>query len=177
MEHLDGNAGTVKYFGSFEHGKKHVIAMERMESDLLTRLNESHTPSYIISVCRGILKALVSIHKAGVAHMDIKLENILISKKKIVFCDFGFSKMGDEVQKMTQNSGTLRTVAPEICNDGEPYNGFYADVFSVGVIFHLMYLRHDLREHLQEGKGATPEQLSAAAVLNEHKSCYKNKDF
>ena len=42
-------------------------------------------------VTRQILKGLAYCHKKGVAHLDLKLENIMISKdfKKITMIDFG----------------------------------------------------------------------------------------
>ena len=39
-----------------------------------------------------LIEGISALHKAEYAHMDIKLENILISKKGILkYCDFGFS--------------------------------------------------------------------------------------
>jgi len=175
MEHLKQNPSAVTYVGSFEVSEKYVIVMERMDCDLFTRLNMPYNPDCIMYICRDILEALVNIHKAQVAHMDIKLENILLRKDdKIKFCDFGFSKMGNEVRTMTQDSGTLEYIAPEIFNPDASYNGFYADVFSLGIVFHLMHLRKHLRKNVRMH---TPGDFSVKAVLKKHESDYKNKQF
>ena len=42
-----------------------------------------------------LIEGISALHKAEYAHMDIKLENILISKMGVLkFCDFGFSMLG-----------------------------------------------------------------------------------
>jgi serine/threonine protein kinase len=42
-------------------------------------------------IMRQMLKGLAFCHKKGVAHLDLKLENIMISKdqKKVTLIDFG----------------------------------------------------------------------------------------
>jgi serine/threonine protein kinase len=61
-----------------------------------------------------ILDALEYLHSSrGLAHLDLKLENILISKDlKIKLCDFGFvEELRSKVQK---GKGTDGYKAPEI---------------------------------------------------------------
>lgn len=74
------------------------------------------------------------------AHIDIKLENILVSDDGILkLSDFGMVESLDA--KLTQQNGTLMYMAPEIANleHSETYEGLPADIFSLGVVFWLLH--------------------------------------
>lgn len=76
--------------------------------------------------------------QAKYAHMDIKLENVLISKEGILkFCDFGFSMpLKNFVPK---KMGTTNYMAPEIYNTHElPCQAGATDIFSLGVMFFML---------------------------------------
>lgn len=47
----------------------------------------------LIAICKQLINGIQGLHeKAGMAHMDIKLENILIANDgHLKFCDFGFA--------------------------------------------------------------------------------------
>ena len=80
-----------------------------------------------------ILKGIQAIHEAGICHRDIKPQNILFDKDfNIKICDFGYSTHNDE--NLTDLVGTPSYGAPEILNE-EPYDGFKADIFSLGVYY------------------------------------------
>ena len=76
--------------------------------------------------------------KAGLAHMDIKLENILISSEgHLKFCDFGFTMPGNTF--VNKKMGTQGYMAPEIYNAAEmPCKAQTTDLFSLGVLFFMM---------------------------------------
>jgi len=86
-----------------------------------------------------ILAGVEFLHaKAGVAHLDLKLENILIANHfQLKLCDFGFfEKMKGRVSK---NRGTHGYRAPETyLESNEGYDGARADFFSLGVILFIM---------------------------------------
>ena len=53
------------------------------------KIPEHHCKLYV----RGILQALVELHKKNIAHRDLKLANILITDDyQLKLADFGFSK-------------------------------------------------------------------------------------
>lgn len=57
--------------------------------DLINRyggkLNEAQIVHIMIDVCKGLLH----MHSLGLAHRDIKVENILLHNKQFKLCDFG----------------------------------------------------------------------------------------
>lgn len=86
-----------------------------------------------------ILDGVEFLHsKAGVAHLDLKLENILLGNHcQLKLCDFGFFE--ELKSRVCKNRGTHGYRAPETyfeSNDG--YDGARADIFSLGVILFIL---------------------------------------
>jgi serine/threonine protein kinase len=71
-----------------------------------------------------------------IAHLDLKLENILLDKQGVKLCDFGFSESTDS--KLSKKKGTIGYMAPEL-NESHltPYNPEQADLFSLGVLLFI----------------------------------------
>ena len=84
-----------------------------------------------------LLDAVDHIHTAGVAHRDLKLENILIDDNlNLKVADFGFAK-SKNISLMHSYRGTKTYMAPEI-KEGKPYDGKQVDMFSIGVILFII---------------------------------------
>ena len=88
-----------------------------------------------------ILNAIFKLHQAGVAHRDIKCENILIThdfKIKIVDLGFGIPLAGRDGSSLLKTpKGTPVYAAPEILKN-KPYQGTAIDIFSLGVTFFAL---------------------------------------
>jgi len=72
----------------------------------------------------------------GIAHRDIKLDNILLDGKgNVKIGDFGVSKQCQKGQlKMTEQCGTPAYIAPEIIMG---FDGTYkVDIWALGVILY-----------------------------------------
>ena len=96
-------------------------------------------PNETISILQGLLSALSTVHAAGVAHRDIKPNNVLIDELgHPVLCDFGAALLasGDSVTPRTR-IGAPPFVSPEQLADPRTAQS-QADVFSVGVMTYLM---------------------------------------
>ena len=79
-----------------------------------------------------ILKGIQACHKAGICHRDLKMQNILVDANfNPKICDFGFATYN--TGNLAQFLGTLNYAAPEILSH-RPYDGFKADIFSLGVV-------------------------------------------
>jgi serine/threonine protein kinase len=87
-----------------------------------------------------ILDALIEIKDKNIAHMDMKLENILYDSQneEIKIIDFGFSlRAGSDYDLTKYIAGTPAYMAPEsVANlDLDPYS---LDIWSVGVILYKL---------------------------------------
>jgi serine/threonine protein kinase len=92
-------------------------------------------------VFKELIEGLEACHLSGVAHRDLKTENIMMSKDwALKIADFGYAtllagKLGTGV--LHTCLGTLSYAAPEILNK-KPYSGSCADLFSCGVILFVL---------------------------------------
>merc|ERR1712232_843001 len=87
------------------------------------------------------------LHELDIAHGDISLENILLSKEqdgtqRVLLVDFGMSCYSP-CWKVQRTRGKRPYQAPEmhICNRTEGYDGRTADVFSVGVSLYILAIQ------------------------------------
>lgn len=93
-----------------------------------------------------LLAGVQFCHERGVAHRDLKLENVLLTKGgKLKIIDFGLSHIYsrdangqlDRSQRLSRLVGSKSYVAPQVLS-GEGYDGFEADVWSLGVCLFAM---------------------------------------
>jgi serine/threonine protein kinase len=120
-----------------------------------------------------IAKGVKFIHKNGIVHLDLSLENILLTKQKILkVCDFGLAREG-RIFKLSTIPGKFPYMAPEVFAKKE-FDGQKADVWSLGVILWCLLTSlalyeipadSDSRFHrLRNGKQGIKEILTAFQV-------------
>jgi len=99
-------------------------------------------------IFRQILQAVAIVHEMDLAHLDLKLENVMIDPLtlKIKIIDFGFSSETVEFDAVSQQfvpklqrsrCGSTHYAAPEIIA-ALPYDAKKADVWSLGVILFAL---------------------------------------
>ena len=108
-----------------------------------------------------IFDAMNYIHKNYMAHRDIKLENILMTKEyEIKIIDFGFGMYNPQNKLQTFYCGTPNYMPPEITIK-KPYIGQKADLWSLGVLVYKMFCadfpfkgknKKELYENIRIGK-------------------------
>ncbi len=80
------------------------------------------------------------MHSFGIAHRDMKLENIMMTdssdKAVLKIVDFGLAKLLGPHEKATDSFGTITYAAPEILLQ-QPY-GKGVDLWGLGVITHVL---------------------------------------
>ena len=98
--------------------------------------------------CRDVLQALQYLHARGIAHRDLKLENIMVTKGgRAVVVDFGCAGRISSAESgsgggsggvgvMETMCGTLEYAAPELLLD-QPY-GVGCDIWSLGVVAFIL---------------------------------------
>jgi serine/threonine protein kinase len=97
----------------------------------------------------GLLRGLKRIHSDRIIHRDLKPENIMLRKDSMspVIVDFGLATHADVEKYLFYRCGTPGYVAPEII--GLSDSGHIepqCDLFSAGVIFHILLTRRPVFE-------------------------------
>jgi serine/threonine protein kinase len=97
-----------------------------------------HNEDFIRSIVKQILATVAYIHHEGVAHRDLKLENILFDATgHIKVIDFGFSRFVTPGELFGTPCGSTQYVAPEVIS-GHSYEGRAVDMWSCGVIIYVL---------------------------------------
>ncbi|CAD8171056.1 unnamed protein product [Paramecium octaurelia] len=101
-------------------------------------------------IMKRLLKGVKHLHKLGIIHRDLKLDNIVLENqndlKSIKIIDFGFAV---EIGYQTQvRCGTPGYIAPEILNQ-EDYDEL-VDIYSLGSIFHSLLSGQKLYPEYQD---------------------------
>ncbi|AAS51345.2 ACR119Wp [Eremothecium gossypii ATCC 10895] len=79
------------------------------------------------------------IHYKGLAHRDLKLENLLLDEhENLIITDFGFVNEFHKNDLMRTSCGSPCYAAPELVVSSKPYSAQKADVWSCGVILYAM---------------------------------------
>jgi serine/threonine protein kinase len=88
---------------------------------------------------KQIAEAFEYLHSRGVAHRDLKLDNVLIEEKTnmIKIIDFGFAAFCQDGQKQKIFCGTPSYMAPELVRRAE-YDGRQVDMWALGVLLYAM---------------------------------------
>lgn len=115
-------------------------------------------------IVASILNATDYIHSKGVAHRDLKLDNILLSGRcnfDIKIADFGLSTRVSGPRSLTTYCGTEGYMAPEILN-GLKYDES-VDMWSIGVIIYIIVTgyypfasKNEYRNYFEMKKGENP---------------------
>jgi len=109
-------------------------------------LTEMEARPYFIQ----LMEAVSYMHQMGVAHRDLKLENVLLASTPdggdvCKVCDFGLAHRYEidgsgkvlNQKKLMETCGSKSYAAPEVL-EGRGYNGFDADVWSCGICLFAM---------------------------------------
>ena len=98
-----------------------------------------HKSNIFKKIFKQIFDAMNYLHKNNMAHRDIKLENILMTREyEIKIIDFGFGMYNPENKLQNFFCGTPNYMAPEIAFK-RPYNGQKADLWSLGVLVYKLF--------------------------------------
>lgn len=129
-----------------------LIAMEYLDGgDLHHYILSRKTPlgkDELFDMFDQIIEGLRFIHSHGVAHLDVKPENIMVTKDKVPyfkFIDFGFACLKTECFDSSMNYATPYLNPPEYYNNHiPPGSAQSADVWALGsMLLEVLLLNED----------------------------------
>ena len=132
---------VIRIYDSFVWGDYLFLVFELCRGGSLSNLMETRrlTLPEVTRWFREVVSALSACHSLGIAHRDIKPDNIFLdSYNRVKLADFGLSTMLPRDQQSCEGAcGSPNYVAPEMLTE-EHYDPFKADVWSLGVTFYEM---------------------------------------
>ncbi|XP_036625079.1 serine/threonine-protein kinase Nek8 [Trichosurus vulpecula] len=144
---LLNHPNVIEYYENFLEDKALMIAMEYAPGGTLAeyiqkRCNSLLDEETILHFFVQILLALHHVHTHLILHRDLKTQNILLDKHRMIvkIGDFGISKILSSKSKAYTVVGTPCYISPELC-EGKPYNQ-KSDIWALGcVLYELASLK------------------------------------
>jgi serine/threonine-protein kinase len=134
---------VVAVYDQGSDGRLHYIAMEYVAGRTLRQiLNERGrlSPREALDIMTGVLSGLAAAHQAGLAHRDVKPENVLLTPAgEVKVADFGLARSvaGAVQTKGGMIIGTAGYLAPEQVAGGA--SDARTDVYAAGImLFELL---------------------------------------
>ena len=139
------------------------VAMEYLDGgDLIARLGRGMSVPDAVRIAKQIALALDCLADHGIVHRDVKPENILFrGRDEAVLADFGIAARAGEPSPLPI-TGTPPYMSPEQAAGGAADSR--SDLYSLGVVFHVMLAGDIPLAHNDEAKPAVPrlpESVSA----------------
>jgi serine/threonine protein kinase len=163
--------GIVHLYDVMQDSENYYLFMEYCAHGELFNLVRQHGHLSEVQsrfVIREVFEAVNYVHSQGIAHRDIKLENIFLSRKcHVKLGDFGLGKYVGADGLCGTSCGSPYYASPE-CLSGNSYNAKKSDVWSCGVALYWMLVGHppwternhfQLFEQIRKGELKIPESL------------------
>lgn len=147
LGYIGGMEGVVRVFDMTAAGEEELqIVMERGVSmhEWLAGLGVRQRSMNAMRIFRGLLAAVVGLHRLGIAHLDIKPANVVLWFEgemvvRVALIDFGASRLVASWCPRGSPQYVLCTrefAAPETFTRAGARPTFACDAFSVGAVMH-----------------------------------------
>lgn len=139
MQILKNTEYVMPLLACFSSSTHHYMVMPLGCCDLYEQLQNPLEIGTAKKYFYQLLSAVCSIHTKNIVHLDLSLENIIVtSNDDILVTDFGLSQFSHPETKVYNTSGKQKYMCPEMIAV-QPFDGRSADVFAMGVIlFNLL---------------------------------------
>jgi len=133
--------GIVEFRSSFQTSNNVFLVFELLVGQdlhafMAKRLFQPLREDEAIYIAQQIFGAVLYCHRHGIAHRDLKWDNIFMKDSTIKLLDFGLCTPQMEESELCKDFvGSRAFAAPEVLAR-RPYQGFKADVFSCGKILY-----------------------------------------
>lgn len=136
-----GNPNAVQVHAVYEdEAWLHVVMELCPEPDLFDQISRRGAPlseKEAAAVMAPLMEAIAMCHRRGIAHRDIKPDNVLFDGRgRLKLADFGSAECFGDGRPMRALVGTPYYVAPEVVA-GRDYDE-KVDVWSAGVVLYIM---------------------------------------
>jgi eukaryotic-like serine/threonine-protein kinase len=137
---------VVAVYDQGADGRTLYLAMEYVPGRTLRDLLHERTrlrPREALDIIEGVLAGLSAAHAAGIAHRDVKPENVLLGDAQSVkVADFGLARLLSDVSHTKSGLliGTAAYLAPEQVAGGRA--DFRTDVYAAGIMLFEMLTGH-----------------------------------
>ena len=124
------------------------IVMEQATRDLFSLIEQDGPlPEHRAApLMRQVLAGVSACHAAGIAHRDLKIDNILMFEPEglVKLCDFDLACFIDRANEPEMRGGSKSYAAPELFDSVLPpaYDDRAADAWSCGVIWFVLTAGH-----------------------------------
>ncbi|XP_044503943.1 wee1-like protein kinase isoform X2 [Mangifera indica] len=153
---LGSHENIVGYYSAWFENEQLYIQMELCDHSLSTdRASQLFTEGEVLKALHQIAKALQFIHERGIAHLDVKPDNIYVKNGVYKLGDFGCATLLDK--SLPIEEGDARYMPQEILNDNYDHLD-KVDIFSLGATVYELIRGSPLQEagpqfsNLRDGK-------------------------
>lgn len=152
---LGSHENIVTYYSSWFENEQLYIQLELCDHSLANKSTQIFTEGEVLVVVHQIAKALRFMHEKGIAHLDVKPDNIYVKNGVYKLGDFGCATLLD--QSLPVEEGDARYMPQEILNEIFDHLD-KVDIFSLGAAVYELIRGSPLPEsghpflNLREGK-------------------------
>jgi serine/threonine protein kinase len=141
MTRIGQHRNITSLVTSFDSPRDAIVLPFAEKGSLRALLEDGALPNVmVVQYAKQIADGLCHIHSKGIAHLDMKADNILIDSKNVAqITDFGLSEEYTGDDSITLGRGTMMFIAPEgLFYSGGTSDASKMDTYAFGMVMYEM---------------------------------------